>query len=89
MEIRHLEENKKKIDSDQRRRLRAKQEFTDTAQDQIGDFYYKKNLEKQNRVRFKDEYSQQAQKNIQRDALKAENYRNVIDNGECSNFNRS
>ncbi len=72
-----LEGNRRKIESEQRRRLQAKQEFTNIAHDQIDKFYGKKYAEKQDYARSRDEYNQLVRQNIERDLVKEENYRNV------------
>lgn len=72
-----LEESRRRLESEQRRKLQAKQEFTEAAHDQINKFYGKKFAEKQDHVRFREEYNQLVNQNIQRDILKEENYRNV------------
>lgn len=72
-----MDENRKRMESERRKRAHAKQEYTNMAHDQIQGFNEKKNYEKQDHLRFQDEYNQQVSQNIQRDIMKEENYKNV------------
>ena len=77
-ELRQLEENQRRIASEQRKRANAKLELNNIAHEQLNNYVEKKNDEKQGNLRFRDEYNQLVHKNIQRDIMKEENYRNVI-----------
>lgn len=47
------------------------------AHEQLNNHFEKKTHEKEDQLRFRDDYNNMVKKNIQRDVMKEENYRNV------------